>query len=679
MGCFESKQNRTDPVAVRGCTDVCWLVIFILFWVLLIVIAAFAFVYGNPQRIINGYDSFGNTCGVSDNKNYADISYGKAAGIDTSDKKFVYFFNIKEIKKSLKICVKQCPSKQLNTSVQLYDYYREKDTSYCRYDFDMNKLTRASDNDELIFHLTGPCPTLPVYESDPVFHRCIPTGKNAPIKEAQELFNVVSGWDFVEKTAHDLYKSWHVIALVCGLSLIFSIILIGLLHYLTQIISWLICIFVGVASIAITILLWYTYFEIKKKKDSSELSQLAQYLQNETAVYVFAIIATIVMIILIVVIYFMSSKFSGLAALFEEAGKCIYSMPQIFGPPLLAFIALMIFFAFWVTVVVCLATAAIPGFKPILDVTNPQENIPKDPKNGADLQKTFKLVEYQEVDYTRYMLYIYLVALVWVSEFIFAASQLCLAGAVALWYFKKPTDSPVCDSMSKLIKYHLGSVAKGSFLITLFKIPRLILSYLYAKLKAYSRDGNSVADCCLKCCICCFWCLEKFIRYLNHNAYTVIAIESINFCPAAGVAWKAIWTHVVSVGTINSIGDLVLFLGKLAVSGICGFIALLFLKNDSEIQFYMVPVFIIALFAFFVAHVILSLYEIVVDTLFLCVYEDRHINGPNGRWKESNLANLLGEEKAVAVEGQMHEVELQPITRQPFGHYREAQPTTLPV
>lgn len=47
--------------------------------------------------------------------------------------------------------------------------------------------------------------------------------------------------------------------------------------------------------------------------------------------------------------------------------------------------------------------------------------------------------------------------------------------------------------------------------------------------------GSECATCGLKCCICCFWMLEKFIRYLNHNAYTVIAIESINFCPAAGV------------------------------------------------------------------------------------------------------------------------------------------------
>jgi solute carrier family 44 (choline transporter-like protein), member 1 len=395
------------------------------------------------------------------------------------------------------------------------------------------------------------------------------------------------------------------------------------------------------------------------------------------------------MIILLVVIYFMSSKFSGLAALFEEAGKCMYSIPQIFGPPLLAFVILVLFIAFWVSVVVCLSTASVPGLKPLLNVAQLKsapiaesqlsESAAKNAKNTFDTQKSFRLVEYHEQHYLKYMLYFYIVALIWTSEFIFAASQLCLAGAVAVWYFRKPTDSPVCDSMSKLVKYHLGSVAKGSFLITIFKIPRLILTYMYAKMKTMSGKGNECADCGLKCCICCFYCLEKFIRYLNHNAYTVIAIESINFCPAAGVAWKAIWTHVVSVATINGIGDFVLFLGKLAVAGVCGFIALLMLKNNPEIQFYMVPVFVIAVFAFFVAHVILSLYEIVVDTLFLCVYEDRHINGPTGRWKESNLANLLGEEPVEAVEGRMQEVELRPITKQPFSSHMMMQTEVEPA
>lgn len=388
------------------------------------------------------------------------------------------------------------------------------------------------------------------------------------------------------------------------------------------------------------------------------------------------------MIILLVVIYFMSSKFAGLAALFEEAGKCMYDIPQIFGPPLIALVVLLLFLAFWISVVVCLSTASVPGLKPLLKGANFKFAAPVAENqlsanqlgavsNSYDAKKTFNLVEYNETHYLKYMLYFYIVALIWTSEFIFAASQLCLAGAVAVWYFRKPTDSPVCDSMAKLMKYHLGSVAKGSFLITIFKIPRLILTYLYAKMKTASGGGNQCADCGLKCCICCFYCLEKFIRYLNHNAYTVIAIESINFCPAAGVAWKAIWTHVVSVATINGIGDFVLFLGKLAVAVVCGAISLLLLKNDPEIEFYMIPVFVIAVFAFFVAHVILSLYEIVVDTLFLCVYEDRHINGPTGRWRESNLANLLGEEAVEAVEGRMQEVELTPITKQPFSSHAE--------
>lgn len=37
MGCFESKaDSRPDPTAVRGCTDVLWLVIFIIFWIFMV-------------------------------------------------------------------------------------------------------------------------------------------------------------------------------------------------------------------------------------------------------------------------------------------------------------------------------------------------------------------------------------------------------------------------------------------------------------------------------------------------------------------------------------------------------------------------------------------------------------------------------------------------------------------
>lgn len=50
-----------------------------------------------------------------------------------------------------------------------------------------------------------------------------------------------------------------------------------------------------------------------------------------------------------------------------------------------------------------------------------------------------------------------------------------------------------------------------------------------------NKETSPCAQCGLKCCICCFYCLEKFIRYMNHNAYTVVAIEGTHFCNAARI------------------------------------------------------------------------------------------------------------------------------------------------
>ena len=36
-----------------------------------------------------------------------------------------------------------------------------------------------------------------------------------------------------------------------------------------------------------------------------------------------------------------------------------------------------------------------------------------------------------------------------------------------------------------------------------------------------------------RCMKCCFWCLEKCLRFLNKNAYIGIAIYGKNFCKAA--------------------------------------------------------------------------------------------------------------------------------------------------
>lgn len=123
----------------------------------------------------------------------------------------------------------------------------------------------------------------------------------------------------------------------------------------------------------------------------------------------------------------MRKKLSGLAALFEAASQCMLEMPSLVFPSILASILLSLFLAFWVAVVVCLATANYPGMKPFLKQTpsNTTESIavpipPLHIRNNTDVDyKSFTLIEYHEANILQNMLWFYIIGLIWTSEFIF--------------------------------------------------------------------------------------------------------------------------------------------------------------------------------------------------------------------------------------------------------------------
>lgn len=68
-------------------------------------------------------------------------------------------------------------------------------------------------------------------------------------------------------------------------------------------------------------------------------------------------------------------------------------------------------------------------------------------------------------------------------------------------------------------RYHTGSIAFGSLLIAIIQLIRIILEYIDHKLKG---KENRVVKFILCCCKCCFWCLEKFMKFINRNAYIMV-------------------------------------------------------------------------------------------------------------------------------------------------------------
>lgn len=69
-------------------------------------------------------------------------------------------------------------------------------------------------------------------------------------------------------------------------------------------------------------------------------------------------------------------------------------------------------------------------------------------------------------------------------------------------------------------------------------------------------------------------------------------------------------TNALQVATINTVGDFILFLGKVLVAAVSGIIGLVLLRDRPDLNFYIAPVVLIIVFSFFIAHIVLSLFEV---------------------------------------------------------------------
>ncbi|XP_042747247.1 choline transporter-like protein 2, partial [Lagopus leucura] len=190
--------------------------------------------------------------------------------------------------------------------------------------------------------------------------------------------------------------------------------------------------------------------------------------------------------------------------------------------------------------------------------------------------------------------------LFWLANFAIALGQVTLAGAFAsyYWAFKKPHDIPafpLFSSFGRALRYHTGSLAFGALILAIVQLIRVILEYLDHRLKG---TKNKVAKLLLGCLKCCFWCLEKFLKFLNRNAYIMIAVYGTNFCTSARNAFSLLMRNIIRVVVLDKVTDFLLFLGKLLIVGGVGVLAFFFFTHRIKLvedaaptlNYYWVPI-----------------------------------------------------------------------------------------
>ena len=129
-----------------------------------------------------------------------------------------------------------------------------------------------------------------------------------------------------------------------------------------------------------------------------------------------------------------------------------------------------------------------------------------------------------------------------------------LASVFATWYWTwNKSNLPffaVIEASGQTLRYHIGTLAFGSFIITVCRMIRIALEYVDQKLKKYD---NEVTKAILCCCKCFFWCLEKFLKFINRNAYIMCAIHGKNFCSSAKDAFMLLMRNIVRVFVLDKV------------------------------------------------------------------------------------------------------------------------------
>ena len=79
---------------------------------------------------------------------------------------------------------------------------------------------------------------------------------------------------------------------------------------------------------------------------------------------------------------------------------------------------------------------------------------------------------------------------------------------------------------------------------------------------------NRMTQCLLSCLSCIVACFERFVEFLNRNAYIQIALTGKSFCPAAKDAFESIWSNATRYSLVSGMGEIFTFVINLLIFSI---------------------------------------------------------------------------------------------------------------
>ena len=235
---------------------------------------------------------------------------------------------------------------------------------------------------------------------------------------------------------------------------------------------------------------------------------------------------------------------------------------------------------------------------------------------------------------TRDLFYYEVFGFVWIIEFKIFLTQMALALIVAYWYFDHGNGPKhhhkIIQAYWTALRYHLGSIAFASLLLTIVKFIKWFLAYLQRKVYKQGFDGNKMVKFVCGCVGCYVRCFERFIKFLDKNALIAMAYSSKSFCACAKDVLALMLTNAARFIALGSVGELFSFLGKTLITLACTIFGFYIITTAEEykrkISSPVGPSVVFFMVGYCISSIFMSVFEMVCDCIIIFYLEDEQLN-----------------------------------------------------
>jgi hypothetical protein len=218
----------------------------------------------------------------------------------------------------------------------------------------------------------------------------------------------------------------------------------------------------------------------------------------------------------------------------------------------------------------------------------------------------------------------------WNIQFNLAMGQMLVAMCVGIWFFIRAEDKwkrfVVPKGIKTTLRYHVGSVIFGSFIVALVQFIRALMYYFEQQAK---QQKQKILVLILKCVQCCMYCFEKCVKFINKNAYIQIALLGKNFCKSAKAAFWLISRNFLRFGTVAALGGAVHSIGFFFIMCATVIVGYFMQQAMHEDVSPFVPCVAFTFIGYVVAKLFMAVFGLAVDTSLQCFIATEEMGGDN--------------------------------------------------